>query len=111
MDIFNTVCRDIPDGYVLTIGLERGSASIEIIDPKDYFDKIEIQENLNCRKTHHPLQLDGFLRNFPYIFGAGIRVKSIKQKRVTGMISTQPYLQRCAPRTRTSEAVISIPCE
>ena len=34
MDIFNTVCRDLPGGYLLTIELEKGGAHITIEDPK-----------------------------------------------------------------------------
>ena len=34
MDIFNEVCRDIPEHYLLNVMLENGAACIEIRDPK-----------------------------------------------------------------------------
>ena len=33
LDIFNTACRDLPEGYTLNIELEKDSGSISIADP------------------------------------------------------------------------------
>ena len=34
MDIFNETCGDMPEGYLITIFLENGSACMNITDPK-----------------------------------------------------------------------------
>ena len=51
MDIFNTVCRDLPEGYLIEIELENGSASMNIVDPKGadiewHLDDLSFEEQI-----------------------------------------------------------------
>ena len=36
LDIANMVCRDLPEGYVANLGMEKGAAWVELLDVPDH---------------------------------------------------------------------------